>query len=65
MVTDPATQFDDFAEASGSLHVHVELGDPRPLFDDLRTGIGVGLSLNPPTPVESVLPYLGESTCCS
>jgi len=39
----------------------VELGDPRPLFDDLRArGMGVGLTLNPPTPVETVLPYLAE-----
>jgi len=62
MVTDPATLFDDFADAGADrCTVHVELGDPRPLFDDLRArGIGVGLSLNPPTPVESVLPYLGE-----
>jgi ribulose-phosphate 3-epimerase len=62
MVTDPAVLFDDFADAGADrCIVHVELGDPRPLFDDLRArGIGVGLSLNPPTPVEAVLPYLGD-----
>jgi ribulose-phosphate 3-epimerase len=61
MVTDPAVLFDDFADAGADrCIVHVELGDPRPLFDDLRArGIGVGLSLNPPTPVDAVLPYLG------
>ena len=35
--------------------------DPRPLFDQLRgLGLGVGLVLNPETPVDAVLPYLGE-----
>jgi ribulose-phosphate 3-epimerase len=62
MVTDPATLFDDFVDAGADrIIVHVELGDPRPLFDDLRArDIGVGLSLNPPTPVEAVLPYLAD-----
>jgi ribulose-phosphate 3-epimerase len=41
--------------------VHVELGDPRALFDDLRSrGVGVGLVLNPPTPVDAVMPFLDE-----
>ncbi len=41
--------------------VHVELGDPRPLFDELRArDVGVGLVLNPPTPVGTVLPYLDQ-----
>lgn len=62
MVDDPAVLFDDFADAGADrCIVHVELGDPRPLFDDLRArGMGVGLTLNPPTPVETVLPYLAE-----
>jgi len=41
--------------------VHVELGDPRPLFDDLRArNVGVGLVLNPPTSVDAVMPYLDQ-----
>lgn len=62
MVDNPAVLFDDFADAGADrCIVHVELGDPRPLFDGLRDrGMGVGLTLNPPTPVESVLPFLAE-----
>jgi ribulose-phosphate 3-epimerase len=62
MVDNPGVLFDDFADAGADrIIVHVELGDPRPLFDDLRArGIGVGLTFNPSTPVEAVLPYLAE-----
>jgi ribulose-phosphate 3-epimerase len=62
MVDNPAVLFDDFADAGADrCIVHIELGDPRPLFDGLRErGMGVGLTLNPPTPVETVLPYLAE-----
>ena len=62
MVDNPAVLFDDFADAGADrCIVHIELGDPRPLFDGLRDrGMGVGLTLNPPTPVESVLPFLAE-----
>ena len=62
MVGNPGVLLDDFAEAGADrCIVHVELGDPQPLFDELRTlGVGVGLTLNPETPVEDVLPYLDE-----
>jgi ribulose-phosphate 3-epimerase len=52
----------DFADAGADrCIVHVELGDPRPLFDDLRArDVGVGLVLNPPTPVDAVMPYLDQ-----
>jgi ribulose-phosphate 3-epimerase len=62
MVDNPAVLFDDFADAGADrCIVHIELGDPRPLFDGLRDrGMGVGLTLNPPTPVETVLPFLAE-----
>jgi hypothetical protein len=41
--------------------VHIELGDPRPLFATMRDlGLRVGLTHNPETPVDSVLPYLEE-----
>ena len=62
MVDNPGVLLDDFAAAGADrCIVHVELGDPRPLFDRLRAlGVGVGLVCNPPTPVDAVLPYLAE-----
>lgn len=62
MVDNPGVLLGDFAKAGADrCIVHVELGDPRPLFDELRgLGVGVGLTLNPDTDIESVLPYLGE-----
>ncbi len=62
MVDNPGVHLDDFAKAGADrCIVHVELGDPRPLFDRMRAlGMGVGLVLNPPTPVDEVLPYLDE-----
>ena len=62
MVDNPGVLLEEFAEAGADrCIVHVELGDPRPLFDELRTrGVGVGLVLNPPTPVDAVMPYLDE-----
>jgi ribulose-phosphate 3-epimerase len=62
MVDNPGVLLADFADAGADrCIVHVELGDPRPLFDELRRReVGVGLVLNPETPVEAVLPYLDE-----
>ena len=62
MVDNPGVLLDDFADAGADrCIVHVELGDPRPLFDELRArDVGVGLVLNPPTPVDTVLPYLDQ-----
>jgi ribulose-phosphate 3-epimerase len=62
MVDNPAVLLADFADAGADrCIVHIELGDPRPLFDDLRArGVGVGLVLNPPTPVDTVMPYLDQ-----
>src|SRR5215475_8223428 len=62
MVDNPGVLLADFADAGADrCIVHIELGDPRLLFDDLRTrGVGVGLVLNPPTPVDTVMPYLDE-----
>lgn len=62
MVDNPGILLDDFAKAGADrCIVHVELGDPRPLFERMRDlGMGVGLVLNPPTPVDAVLPYLDE-----
>jgi ribulose-phosphate 3-epimerase len=52
----------DFADAGADrCIVHIELGDPRPLFDELRArDVGVGLVLNPPTPVDAVMPFLDQ-----
>jgi len=62
MVENPAVLLADFAKAGADrCIVHVELGDPRPLFDELRQRkVGVGLTLSPDTPVDDVLPYLAE-----
>ena len=60
MVDNPQVLLADFASAGADrCIVHVELGDPRPLFDELRAkDVGVGIVLNPETPVDAVLPYL-------
>jgi ribulose-phosphate 3-epimerase len=62
MVDNPGVLLADFAAAGADrCIVHIELGDPRPLFAELRDrGVGVGLTLNPETAVDTVLPYLGE-----
>jgi ribulose-phosphate 3-epimerase len=62
MVDNPGVLLADFADAGADrCIVHIELGDPRPLFDELRSrNVGVGLVLNPPTPVDLVMPYLDE-----
>jgi ribulose-phosphate 3-epimerase len=62
MVDNPAVLLEEFADAGADrCIVHVELGDPRPLFDELRArDVGVGLVLNPPTSVDAVMPYLDQ-----
>jgi ribulose-phosphate 3-epimerase len=62
MVDNPGVLLDDFAEAGAdSCTVHVELGDPRPLFDQMRAlGMRVGVVCNPETPFEAVEPYLED-----
>jgi ribulose-phosphate 3-epimerase len=62
MVDNPGVLLADFADAGADrCIVHIELGDPRPLFDELRSrDVGVGLVLNPPTPVDTVMPYLDQ-----
>jgi len=62
MVDNPQVLLADFADAGADrCIVHVELGDPRPLFAELRErNVGVGIVLNPETPVDRVLPYLGD-----
>jgi ribulose-phosphate 3-epimerase len=62
MVDNPGVLLDAFAEAGADgCTVHVELGDPRPLFEKMRgLGLRVGLVLNPETPFDAVEPYLAE-----
>jgi ribulose-phosphate 3-epimerase len=62
MVDNPEILLDDFAEAGAdSCTVHVELGDPRPLFGQMRAlGLRVGLVCNPETPFDAAVPYLEE-----
>src|SRR5213078_4020325 len=62
MVDNPGELLEDFADAGADgCTVHIELGDPRPLFTAMRDlGLRVGLTHNPETPVEAVLPYLEE-----
>lgn len=61
MVTDPVGQTEQFAEAGGtSVIAHIEAApDPTEVIERARAlGIGIGISLNPPTPLDAVLPYL-------
>jgi ribulose-phosphate 3-epimerase len=62
MVDNPGDLLEDFADAGADgCTVHIELGDPRPLFARMRDlGMRVGLTHNPETPVDAVLPYLEE-----
>jgi ribulose-phosphate 3-epimerase len=62
MVDNPGELLGDFADAGADrCIVHVELGDPRPLFAELRRrSVGVGLVVSPETPFEMAAPYLSE-----
>ena len=62
MVDNPGDLLDGFAKAGADgCTVHVELGDPRPLFDRIRAhGMRVGLAFEPETPFDAVEPYLDE-----
>jgi ribulose-phosphate 3-epimerase len=62
MVDNPGEFLEDFADAGADgCTIHIELGDPRPLFARMREfGMRVGLTHNPETPVDAVLPYLEE-----
>ncbi len=62
MVDNPGVLLSGFADAGADgCTVHIELGDPRLLFDEIRAlGMRVGLSFEPGTPFAAVEPYLGE-----
>jgi ribulose-phosphate 3-epimerase len=63
MVTDPGMYFEPFAKAGAnhvSFHVEVVEGaEARKLVDRARAlGMGAGLVINPPTPVDRILPLV-------
>jgi ribulose-phosphate 3-epimerase len=63
MVTDPLGQTEQFAEAGAtSVIAHIEaVPDPTEVIERARSlGIGIGISVNPPTPLDAVLPYLEQ-----
>src|SRR5579871_4087881 len=62
MVDNPQVLLEEFADAGAdSVTVHVELGDPRPLFDKIRElNMRVGLAFEPQTPFDAVEPYLAD-----
>ena len=63
MISEPGRYLERFREAGADLlTVHVEVADdPRRLLREIRRlGAVAGLTLNPPTPVEHVEPYLGD-----
>lgn len=63
MMSDPARYLDDFVGAGCDvITFHIEaVPDPVPLLRRIRAaGCQAGLSLNPPTPVSAVVPFLDE-----
>ena len=63
MVNDPARFVEPFARAGASnLTFHVEAVAPEqvgPLIDRIRgLGLEAGLAINPPTPIERILPFV-------
>lgn len=57
MISEPGRYIRRFREAGADLlTIHVEAADdPRPLLEEIRSlGAGAGISLNPPTPVDSL-----------
>ncbi|GAB4316062.1 MAG: ribulose-phosphate 3-epimerase [Candidatus Zixiibacteriota bacterium] len=63
MLSEPGRYVEAFAaKGSDSITFHVEAEpDPTPLIERLRgLGVKAGLTLNPDTPVDRILPYVGE-----
>jgi ribulose-phosphate 3-epimerase len=62
MVSNPQPLLKMFAEAGADgCTVHIELGDPRGLLDEIRDlGMRTGISFEPATPFAAVEPYLEE-----
>ena len=63
MISEPGRYLERFRKAGADLlTIHVEtVDDPRPLLREIRRlGAVAGLTLNPPTPLETVEPYLDD-----
>jgi len=63
MLQNPGAYLSAFRKAGADyLSIHIEVvPDPRPMFDEIRKlGAIPGIALNPPTPVETVLPYVND-----
>jgi len=64
MVEKPGIFLDGFVKAGAdTLIVHLEvLDDPRPIIEQIKTGLGkkVGLAFNPDMPVNRIEPYLKD-----
>jgi ribulose-phosphate 3-epimerase len=63
MISDPARYLDDFVKAGCDvIIVHIEaVPEPVPLLRRIRAaGCEAALSLNPPTPLSAIEPYLDE-----
>lgn len=63
MITDPLRYLEPLAGAGADgATAHIEaVPDPRPFFRECNAlGLDAGLVLNPPTPVEAVLPFLDQ-----
>ncbi len=61
MISNPGDYLERFRQAGADLMtVHIEVApEPAPLLSQIRRlGAGAGLSLNPSTPLEGVLPWL-------
>ena len=60
MVTNPGDLLGAFAESGAdSVSVHVEVGETAQLCAEMRrVGLGVGLVVNPETPIEAAWPFL-------
>jgi ribulose-phosphate 3-epimerase len=61
MISQPERYVKQFREAGANLiTIHIEVvPEPRPLLEQIRDlGAGAGISLNPPTPLESIEGYL-------
>ena len=61
MIEEPGKYLPAFRDAGADLlTIHVEaVDDPAPLLEEIRSlGAGVGISLNPPTRLEAIEPYL-------
>ncbi|HEX6230564.1 MAG TPA: ribulose-phosphate 3-epimerase [Actinomycetota bacterium] len=63
MVDAPAALFDELAQAGMDVvSFHVEaVEDPAPVIEKARgAGMGVGVTVNPETPIEAAFPYLED-----